>query len=107
LERRGGCCAGALTDVRESPPGRQKNGRVVRRPDKGLEIFFVNEKVCFGKQRFQYSGLDEIDYSHNQQSSVAIATTIIFYDLSRCFFASITVANEQRDSTDSLFIPPQ
>ncbi|MGA9911753.1 MAG: hypothetical protein WBR17_04345, partial [Paraburkholderia sp.] len=107
LERRGGCCAGALTDVRESATGRQKKARLGSRADKGLEIFFVNEKVCFGKQRFQYSGLDEIDYSHNQQSSVAIATTIIFYDLSRCFFASITVANEQRDSTDSLFIPPQ
>jgi hypothetical protein len=25
------------------------------RADKGLEIFFVNEKVCFGKQRFEYS----------------------------------------------------
>jgi hypothetical protein len=62
-----------------------KKARLGSRADKGLEIFFVNEKVCFGKQRFQYSGLDDIDYSHNQQSSVAIATTIIFYDLLRCF----------------------
>jgi hypothetical protein len=27
----------------------------MRRADKGLEIFFVNEKVCFEKQPFQYS----------------------------------------------------
>jgi hypothetical protein len=72
-----------------------------------LEIFFVNEKVCFGKQKFQYNGFGDIDYSHNQQPSIAIATTISVYGLSRCFFASITVANEQRDSVDSLSTPRQ
>lgn len=55
LERSGQRCAGALTDVRESAIVRQKKARLESRADKGLEIFFVNEKVCFGKQRFQYN----------------------------------------------------
>jgi hypothetical protein len=46
-----------------SPPTRgrlpylrtKKNARLGSRADKGLEIFFVNEKVRFGKQNFQYS----------------------------------------------------
>jgi hypothetical protein len=42
-----------------SPPTRrladEKKARLGSRADKGLEIFFVNEKVCFGKQNFQYS----------------------------------------------------
>jgi len=29
----------------------QKKARLKGRADKGLEIFFVNEKVCFGKQQ--------------------------------------------------------
>jgi hypothetical protein len=32
----------------------QKKGAAWGRADKGLEIFFVNEKVCFEKQRLQY-----------------------------------------------------
>ena len=43
----------------KSPPTRQladeKKARLGSRADKGLEIFFVNEKVRFGKQNFQYS----------------------------------------------------
>ncbi|MEC5405154.1 hypothetical protein VOM14_06155 [Paraburkholderia sp. MPAMCS5] len=35
----------------------QKKARLGSRADKGLEIFFVNEKVCFEKQNFQYSRL--------------------------------------------------
>jgi hypothetical protein len=35
--------------------GRQKKARLKGRADKGLEIFFVNEKVCFGKQQLKYS----------------------------------------------------
>jgi hypothetical protein len=35
--------------------GGQKKARLKGRADKGLEIFFVNEKVCFGKQQLQYS----------------------------------------------------
>ena len=34
----------------------EKKARLGSRADKGLEIFFVNEKVRFGKQKFQYSG---------------------------------------------------
>jgi hypothetical protein len=30
----------------------KKKARLEGRADKGLEIFFVNEKVCFGKQNF-------------------------------------------------------
>ena len=36
-------------------PFRQKKARLGSRADKGLEIFSVNEKVCFGKQRFKYN----------------------------------------------------
>ena len=57
---------------------RQKKARLEGRADKGLEIFFVNEKVCFGKQNFQYSCSVTIDYSHNQQPSIAVAATICF-----------------------------
>jgi len=51
-------------DVREAIAGgaqcpaaysRAKKSAANGRADKGLEIFFVNEKVCFGKQRVQYS----------------------------------------------------
>ncbi|MEK6293917.1 MAG: hypothetical protein V4793_21540 [Paraburkholderia tropica] len=47
-------------DVREAIAGGaqcrgQKKSAANGRADKGLEIFFVNEKVCFGKQRVQYS----------------------------------------------------
>jgi hypothetical protein len=65
LERSGQRRASTLTDARESITRRQKKARLGSRADKGLEIFFVNEKVCFGKQKFQYSGLTAIDYSHN------------------------------------------
>jgi hypothetical protein len=34
---------------------RQKKARLEGRAIKGLEIFFVNEKVCFVKQNLQYS----------------------------------------------------
>jgi hypothetical protein len=34
----------------------EKKARLGSRADKGLEIFFVNEKVRFGKQKFQYTG---------------------------------------------------
>jgi len=30
-----------------------------------LEIFFINEKACFGKQEFQYSGRVHLHYPHN------------------------------------------
>ncbi|SIT40364.1 hypothetical protein BN2475_250137 [Paraburkholderia ribeironis] len=30
-----------------------------------LEIFFVNEKVCFEKQKLNYSGSVRFYYSHN------------------------------------------
>jgi hypothetical protein len=32
---------------------------------KGLEIFFINEKVCFGKQKRRYSGALDLLYPHN------------------------------------------
>ncbi|WP_221174931.1 hypothetical protein, partial [Burkholderia pseudomallei] len=35
----------------------QKKARPESRADKGLEIFSVNEKVCFGKQKPQYNEL--------------------------------------------------
>ncbi|WP_216611006.1 hypothetical protein, partial [Burkholderia thailandensis] len=35
----------------------QKKARPESRADKGLEIFSVNEKVCFGKQKLQYNEL--------------------------------------------------
>ena len=33
----------------------KKRARLEGRADKGLEIFFVNEKVCFEKQKVQYN----------------------------------------------------
>jgi hypothetical protein len=38
-----------------SPIRGRKKARLGSRADKGLEIFFVNEKVRFEKQNFQYS----------------------------------------------------
>ncbi|CAM2165487.1 hypothetical protein BLAT2472_10127 [Burkholderia latens] len=40
----------------------QKKARLGSRADKGLEIFSVNEKVCFGKQRSQYSERTSFHY---------------------------------------------
>jgi hypothetical protein len=40
-------------NVRARTTGKKKRSQ--GRADKGLEIFFVNEKVCFGKQPLQYS----------------------------------------------------
>jgi hypothetical protein len=44
------------------PNGGQKKARLGSRADKGLEIFSVNEKVCFEKQKSQYSDLGTVDY---------------------------------------------
>jgi hypothetical protein len=43
-------------------PGAQKKARLGSRADKGLEIFSVNEKVCFGKQNPQYSETTSFHY---------------------------------------------
>ncbi|SEA19211.1 hypothetical protein SAMN05192564_101617 [Paraburkholderia sartisoli] len=39
----------------------KKRARLEGRADKGLEIFFINEKVCFEKQKFEYSAALECD----------------------------------------------
>jgi hypothetical protein len=54
-----------------------KKARLGSRADKGLEIFFVNEKVCFGKQKPEYkAGLSE-NWRRSRQSSIAAPSTII------------------------------
>jgi len=45
-------------------PADEKKARLRSRADKGLEIFFVNEKVCFEKQQLQYNGSTHCNYSH-------------------------------------------
>jgi hypothetical protein len=55
---------------------RQKKARLGSRADKGLEIFFGNEKVCFEKQKGQYIPEFSDDLPHNRQSSIALTTTI-------------------------------
>jgi len=37
-----------------------KKSATVKSRRQSLEIFFVNEKVCFGKQKFQYSVRSEL-----------------------------------------------
>jgi hypothetical protein len=47
---------GVLTPLDCTPiSAGEKKARLASRADKGLEIFFVNEKVRFEKQNFQYS----------------------------------------------------
>ncbi|WP_232447414.1 hypothetical protein, partial [Burkholderia ubonensis] len=52
----------------------EKKARLESRADKGLEIFSVNEKVCFGKQRSQYSDITSFHYPCSAQTSIAEAT---------------------------------
>jgi hypothetical protein len=42
----------------------------------GLEIFSVNEKVCFGKQQLKYNGRSSGDHLQFWQSSIAVPSTI-------------------------------
>jgi hypothetical protein len=42
----------------------------------GLEIFSVNEKVCFGKQHLKYNGTSSGDHLQFWQSSIAVPSTI-------------------------------
>jgi hypothetical protein len=42
----------------------------------GLEIFSVNEKVCFGKQQLKYSGTPPGNHQQIWQSSIAVPSTI-------------------------------
>jgi hypothetical protein len=46
----------------------------------GLEIFSVNEKVCFGKQRLKYNGPLSRNHQQIWQSSIAIPSIIGFLD---------------------------
>jgi len=41
-----------------------------------LEIFSVNEKVCFGKQQLKYSGTPSGNHQQIWQSSIAVPSTI-------------------------------
>ncbi|AEA59603.1 hypothetical protein bgla_1g09180 [Burkholderia gladioli BSR3] len=45
-----------------------------------MEIFSVNEKVCFGKQRPQYSDCIARHYRWSSQTSIVEASTIISAD---------------------------
>jgi hypothetical protein len=64
----------------------QKKARLEGRADKGLEIFFVNEKVCFGKQKLQYSGRMRfrlftqltIVYCRNNNSRFSEVVSVVF-----------------------------
>jgi hypothetical protein len=58
---------------------RAKKARLGSRADKGLEIFFVNEKVCFGKQRLKYIAEASDDLRRNRQSSIADTTTMSIF----------------------------
>jgi hypothetical protein len=42
----------------------------------GLEIFSVNEKVCFGKQHMKYNGTPSRNHQQIWQSSIAVPSTI-------------------------------
>jgi hypothetical protein len=42
----------------------------------GLEIFSVNEKVCFGKQQLKYNGTPSGDHQQFWQSTIAVPSTI-------------------------------
>ncbi|WP_321787832.1 hypothetical protein, partial [Burkholderia pyrrocinia] len=53
-----------------------KKARLGSRADKGLEIFSVNEKVCFGKQRSQYNERTTFHYPCPTQTSIAKASII-------------------------------
>lgn len=54
----------------------KKKARLGSRADKGLEIFSVNEKVCFGKQRSQYSERTTFHYPCSTQTSIADVSII-------------------------------
>jgi hypothetical protein len=41
-----------------------------------LEIFSVNEKVCFGKQPLKYNGAVSPHHRQISQSSIAVPSTI-------------------------------
>jgi len=51
-----------------------------------LEIFFVNEKVCFGKQNSQYTADASDDWRRNRQSSIAVAATMLIFHSFRVVF---------------------
>jgi len=43
-------------------PVRAKKSATGKSRRQGLEIFSVNEKVCFGKQRLKYNGTPSADH---------------------------------------------
>ncbi|NLP62328.1 hypothetical protein [Paraburkholderia sacchari] len=87
----------------ENDAGRlaQKKSAASSRADKGLEIFFVNEKGHFEKQLLKYS--------HSAADPLTLPHTIICYAGGnnrdrpnlRCFSPAIGVAIAQRRSVDT------
>ena len=62
---------GGYTWLRAADGAGRKKSAAMGRADKGLEIFFVNEKVCFEKQPLQYS--------RSAAGSLTLRHTIICY----------------------------
>jgi len=66
----------ACNRLRALSPFRQKKSATGKSRRQGLEIFSVNEKVCFGKQRLKYNGTPTGNHQQIRQSSIAVPSTI-------------------------------